>query len=290
MKNYDKSVNLDDFTILSIGIPTRNRVAYLRECLNSIWKQSHGGIEVIISDNASDDATSVYLDELESSVHMLPVRSLKIIRQSKNIGMVPNWNVCLRAMSAPVGVILSDDDVLRPGFIEKMPPLISAQSPLAFCDCRLVDGDGLVLKNGVISSDWPIEMKSDEFMKSCLHERLSVFPSAIVFDVQLAKRHEFQNYHNVTDVEFRVWLAAQGGVVRWLPESLVDYRVHWGGLTHSGQVSNSTSEAMRQLRINFGYPLWFDHLGPAWTSFRLLLKRLPGLRPLVRILRGGIRP
>ena len=43
--------------LVSIGLPVRNGAASLQRCLDSVLRQSHADIEIILSDNASTDDT-----------------------------------------------------------------------------------------------------------------------------------------------------------------------------------------------------------------------------------------
>ena len=42
---------------VSVGLPVYNGEKYLRQALESLLSQSHANIELIVSDNASTDAT-----------------------------------------------------------------------------------------------------------------------------------------------------------------------------------------------------------------------------------------
>ncbi|OED49871.1 glycosyl transferase family 2 [Rhodobacteraceae bacterium (ex Bugula neritina AB1)] len=95
---------------LSICIPTYNRARYLETVLvhlQEVVAQLPFETEIIVSDNASDDNT---LALLETSQALLP---LTILKQSENIGAVPNMHAALRAAKGTYLVYLADDDRLR---------------------------------------------------------------------------------------------------------------------------------------------------------------------------------
>jgi len=94
---------------VSIAIPTFNRVELLKRAVESVNFQDYSNIEIIISDNCSNDSTAQYLKTLQSN-------PLVIINQnSNNIGMVKNWDKCLELSSGEFFLLMSDDDY----FIEK---------------------------------------------------------------------------------------------------------------------------------------------------------------------------
>ncbi len=94
-------------TRVSVLVPTYNRARLLKRALLSVAAQSHENLEVIVSDNASDDETSEVLAE---AVRWLP--TLTAIRQPKNLGPILNWRACLEHCRGDYAVILSDDDAL----------------------------------------------------------------------------------------------------------------------------------------------------------------------------------
>ena len=77
----------------TIAIPTFNRAHWLRSCVASALSQTVESFEVVVSDNASDDATPEVLGEFDDE-------RLSIIRQPRNIGPIGNWNACLSAAKA----------------------------------------------------------------------------------------------------------------------------------------------------------------------------------------------
>src|ERR1700682_6524394 len=46
-----------ELPLVSIGLPVHNAERYLRQALDSLVGQDYPNVEVIVSDNASDDAT-----------------------------------------------------------------------------------------------------------------------------------------------------------------------------------------------------------------------------------------
>ena len=74
--------------LLSICIPTYNREKYLQECLDSIIGQegfSTQDIEIVISDNASQDGT---MSLVESYKAKYP--NIQYFRNAENIGAIRN--------------------------------------------------------------------------------------------------------------------------------------------------------------------------------------------------------
>lgn len=109
--------------LVTIAIPTFDRAALLRRCIQSALAQTYENIEILVSDNASPDDTKQVLQEFED-------KRLRILTQNTNIGLLPNWNACLAAARGDYVVFVSDDDTISPfllsgcmGIIDRHPDL-----------------------------------------------------------------------------------------------------------------------------------------------------------------------
>ncbi|GGY62943.1 hypothetical protein GCM10011613_03140 [Cellvibrio zantedeschiae] len=103
---------------VSIMIPTYHRAKLLKEAISSALNQKTNlNIEVIVVDNSTD--TDVH-EEIEALIKDLLPASIKLYRNKKNIGMFGNWNRCIMLCNSPWLVILNDDDLLAPDFIQEM--------------------------------------------------------------------------------------------------------------------------------------------------------------------------
>lgn len=76
--------------LVSICVPTYNRAASLRDSLASACRQSYAPIEILISDNCSDDGTEDVCREL-----MQADSRIRYLRQPRNIGLHGNHNACI---------------------------------------------------------------------------------------------------------------------------------------------------------------------------------------------------
>ena len=101
--------------LLTVGIPTYNRATTLRACLARLLEdlEPHAAyVEVIVSDNASDDDTDRVLSECRDlwrdRVH------LRCIRNSSNVGVSRNVVSLFYAAATPYFMFLGDDDCLSP--------------------------------------------------------------------------------------------------------------------------------------------------------------------------------
>jgi glycosyltransferase involved in cell wall biosynthesis len=104
-------------TLLTIAIPTHNRLPYLKELLPELLKQCepYPEIEILISDNCTTDGTLEYITDMAShNPHM------RYRRNPVNTGGEENQVQCVEAASGRYIWIFPDDELLCPFGIQKV--------------------------------------------------------------------------------------------------------------------------------------------------------------------------
>ncbi|MBU2643492.1 glycosyltransferase [bacterium] len=98
--------------LISICIPTFNRSLLLTEALNSIEINTAGrtDVEVVISDNGSQDNTEAVVDGFRNRIP-----NLRYYRNSENIGPVKNLRKVVEHARGEYVWMLADDDVIVEG-------------------------------------------------------------------------------------------------------------------------------------------------------------------------------
>lgn len=101
--------------LVSLCIPTYNGEEYLEETLRSADSQTYPEIEILISDDGSTDRTLEIAERFRTSSRF-PVRILS----HGQLGLVQNWNFCVREAGGKYIKFLFQDDLLEPGCVEEM--------------------------------------------------------------------------------------------------------------------------------------------------------------------------
>jgi glycosyltransferase involved in cell wall biosynthesis len=101
--------------LVSICIPTYNGASYLQEALDSVTAQTYKNIEVIISDDQSEDATLEILERFRESVD-IPVQ----IYHHNPSGIGANWNHTVEKANGAYIKFLFQDDILKEDCVEQM--------------------------------------------------------------------------------------------------------------------------------------------------------------------------
>jgi glycosyltransferase involved in cell wall biosynthesis len=99
--------------LITTIIPTYRRPRLLRRAIRSVLAQTYPHLQVCIYDNASGDETPSVVDEMARRDSRL-----KYHCHPENIGPVKNFIYGMERVETPFFSILSDDDVLLPGFYQ----------------------------------------------------------------------------------------------------------------------------------------------------------------------------
>ena len=128
--------------LVSIGLPTHNGERFLRQALDSILNQSFEDFELVISDNASTDATPSICREYASE----DVR-IRYVRNENNIGQTANINQTIEISRGVYYRMHHDDDLLHPRCIEHCVNVLEHAPTVALChtQTRVIDEAGEVL-------------------------------------------------------------------------------------------------------------------------------------------------
>lgn len=100
--------------LVSIGLPIHNGEQTVPAVVRSILGQSHGNLELVISDNASTDGTEDVCRELARDDSRIAYH-----RQRRNIGLLNNFNATTRLANGAFFRWVSDDDSLEPDFVSR---------------------------------------------------------------------------------------------------------------------------------------------------------------------------
>lgn len=101
---------MNDMPLVSIYVPTYNRIELLKRALQSVLNQNYQNIEVIVVDDKSSDGTQAFLTEL---VKKDP--RVKSILKEVNSGACISRNLAIESATGEFITGLDDDDYFLPG-------------------------------------------------------------------------------------------------------------------------------------------------------------------------------
>jgi len=103
--------------LVSINLLTFNGRRFIENCLESVFNQTYPKLELLIIDNASQDDTLTFTQEIISKKN--PRFPVRIIKNEKNLGFSAGHNLGIRESRGELVLCLNQDVVLAPDFIEK---------------------------------------------------------------------------------------------------------------------------------------------------------------------------
>lgn len=129
--------------LVTIGIPTYNRIqGTFPEALASALAQTYPRLEVVVSDNASEDGTAAFMAKQRDA-------RLRYHRHPTNIGANANFNACLHLARGRYFLLLHDDDRLDPFFIARAVEAMAGRDPgVALGGMELINANGQVRSRG----------------------------------------------------------------------------------------------------------------------------------------------
>lgn len=227
---------------MTIGIPTCNRVEFLKQAIESAIAQSYPNVEIIVSDNASTDNTHALLARY--------VGKIRVILQNENIGMTRNWDACLSAATGEYFLLLSDDDFLEANAIEclvagyKYDPDSSA-----FVYGRTVchKADGTYYRHPVTPPD---RENAIDFVLECYRNQRFASAGATLFrtaELRAVGGYGADHFNLVPDssVMMKISLLDPRRSISFVDDVVCNYRVHSSNLTGSTKLSVWVDEIVR---------------------------------------------
>ena len=138
-----------EFPLVSICIPTFNGEEFIIEAISSALSQTYPYLEIIISDDGSNDITI----ELTRLILEKSTVNFRILIHER-YGLANNWNFCISQARGKYIKFLFQDDLLEPNAIEEMVNLAQKDDEIGLVfsprEVFLADGDANYAPNPVI--------------------------------------------------------------------------------------------------------------------------------------------
>lgn len=117
-------------TLVSIGMPVYNGEEYVREALDSLLAQDYQDFELIISDNASTDATGEICQEYASRDKRITYN-----RAEQNKGASWNFNRVLELSNGEFFMWAGHDDIWHKSFVSECLTKLQKEPDAVICYC-----------------------------------------------------------------------------------------------------------------------------------------------------------
>jgi len=139
---------------VSILIPVYNTQDFIAESIESILNQTYGDFELVIVDDCSTDDTYSICQRYASSDSRI-----KLFRNEKNLGMMPNWNYGMSLCTGDYWGKLDADDWWDQEMIEVCVNILDVQPEVGL----VCAGHDIINESGETMNDQPLPAP-DQFM------------------------------------------------------------------------------------------------------------------------------
>ncbi len=214
---------------MTVGLPTYNRAAYLREAIDSVLAQTFTDFTLVISDNASTDGTPDVVASYDDP-------RIVYRRQTENRGWIANFNAALDGATTDYGIFLCDDDLLRPRALEHAVQVLDAHPDVALYHSAFdyIDQDGDVWVEAwdyVGRTHEDILERGDDFIRKSIVEGCRVCSSTAVFRLSRLPRPAYEPSAGFP-ADYLLYLrVGLGADVYFSAEPSAAYRVHSGSIS-----------------------------------------------------------
>lgn len=213
--------------LVSILVPSFNGARFLREALDSILAQTYSHIEVLLLDDASEDATP----EIAASYG----NRIIYVRQPSNLGIYENVNVGIALARGDLIATYHADDIYLPTIVESQVAYLAAHGEVGavFCSDIFVDAEGTEYGRmrlpDEVAGERPLGFATVLNALLSYKNRFLVCPTAMV-RASIHRRigvYDQNRYRNTADLE--MWLRiSKNSQIAVLESHLMRYR-HFHG-------------------------------------------------------------
>ena len=240
---------------VSVVIPVWNGERYLREAIESVRSQNVDGLEIILVDDGSTDATGAILQDYSHDCR------IRVHRQT-NQGLVAALNVGLRIAQAKYIARLDADDVCMPGrlaaqlrYLEGHPAVLAVGGAIEMIDERGRSKGRRAYPVGQVAA-------TSGMLKGCT----LAHPAVMMRKDAVQKAGGYRAVFTHAE-DYDLWLRLiERGPVDNLAGILIKYRIHPESVTQKHGISQSLSAAAALVayrRRVQGLPDPFDSLESA---------------------------
>ena len=145
---------------LTIGLPVYNGERYLAESIEALLGQSYTDFELIISDNASTDDTSLICGRYAKQDSRI-----RYYRQPRNVGLAPNHNFCARQARGELFKWAAADDLYHRDLLLRCVEVLDERPEVVLVHSytAMIDEDGAVFQANAYRLNTAAPRASDRF-------------------------------------------------------------------------------------------------------------------------------
>lgn len=237
----------DALPSVSVVIPCYNYGRYLAACIDSVLEQPGVRAEVIVVDDASPDATA---DIVQGYAARDP--RVRVLRNATNRGHIATYNRGLAEVRGDYTVLLSADDLLTPGCLERATRLMEEHPSVGLVYGFPLDfTDAGVPPARVVATSWIIWQGHSWIKHACSAGRNVLHSPEAVIRTSVARQIGGYRANLPHSGDLEMWLraAAISDVGYIVGADQAYYRLHPSNMHRSFDLLADVTERLRTFDI-----------------------------------------
>lgn len=214
-------------TLISVCVPVYNGESTIEETINAIVNQTYKNIEIIVVDNCSTDNTVSILKKIKDE-------RIRVFINDENLGMVGNWNQCLKYVTGQYVHFVCADDLLSLDCIQKKVDILMKHNEVSMVISAselINDNNQILLQRNLFKKDTICNGKKLA-KKSFYTRNLYGEPSNVLFKTSAIKQVGDFAMNTCYSTDWDMWIRLScTGDVAYINEYLMKYRVATGNET-----------------------------------------------------------
>ena len=233
---------------VDVIVPCYNYGRYLRQCTQSVLRETRFPIRVLIIDDASTDGSAEQAWQIAAEDSRV-----EVIAHRSNQGHIATYNEGIAWVRAAYMLLLSADDMVAPGALARAVTLMDANPNVAFVYGRSIlfsDEDDIWEMHGSLDGSEAAVHRGAEFIREfCSRPNNPVETATAVVRTTVQKR--VGGYHpqlpHSGDLEMWLRCAAQGDV-GVIPAVQAFTRIHAGNMRHGYKAERTFADYEQRRR------------------------------------------
>lgn len=229
--------------LVTIAIPTYNRAeSYFPSALRSALSQTYSNIEIVVSDNCSNDHT-------QAMVRAIKDPRIRYFRHDPGIGQKNNYNFCFEQAKGSYVLLLHDDDLIDDDFVSSCMHATEGTAGVGIIrtGMRTIDADGDIIAQ--VAND-VVGLPLDAFFRCWLAGKTPIYCCNTLFNThRLREMGGFTSRHFCYPDTMAIFrLAAQYGRID-IPDVKASFRFHGDQGGFSRKITEWCEDSMDLLHL-----------------------------------------
>ncbi|WP_370402015.1 glycosyltransferase [Sulfitobacter sp. JB4-11] len=219
----------EDKPLVTFALFAYQQEAYIREAIEGAFAQTYEPLEIILSDDCSTDRTFEIMQEM-AEAYDGPHRVIS--RQSKkNAGLLKHVCSISQLIRGRLIVLAAGDDISDPNRTAQIASIWSCDTLAVYSACTLIDSNGNILEQKWIPNrdaedrmPWLKAIRTEHF----------VYGASSSYSAEVFKSlKEPEDAVMSEDLPLNLLCQLAIGKIEYIPNSLVQYRLHGNTLSNS---------------------------------------------------------